>query len=169
MNNNKIALALIALTVASRLLPHEPNFSAIGAATLFAGLYLSKVHALIIPVVSMIIADLFLGFHPTMGWVYLSYGIIAVVSVYNHATKSNARLITLPFISSGIFFFVSNFGVWATGTMYAKTFSGLIECFVMALPFLRGTLAGDLVYSALLIGGYHLLQNRRKQISVHAV
>jgi hypothetical protein len=36
------------------------------------------------------------------------------------------------------------------------SWSGLVECYVSALPFFRYTLAGDLFYSLVLFGGYNL-------------
>jgi hypothetical protein len=168
MNKNNIAVGLIVLGVTSRLLPHAPNFTAIGATSLFAGLYLSKKHAIAIPIISMLIADLILGFHATMGWVYASYLVIAVLGIYQHATKKVSHLVALPFLSSGLFFVLTNFGVWVTGSMYAHTVAGLIECYTMAIPFLRGTLAGDVMYSVLLIGGYQLITSQiyRRNIRV---
>ena len=38
-----------------------------------------------------------------------------------------------------IFFAVSNFGVWLLSMNYEKTFSGLLECYVMGLPFLQNS------------------------------
>ena len=52
--------------------------------------------------------------------------------------------IATPFL----FFLISNFAVWLFGLSlanapYAKTFSGLMDCYASALPFLRGTVIGD--------------------------
>jgi len=52
--------------------------------------------------------------------------------------------------SSVSFFLLSNFAVWAAHDMYPKNFSGLMTCYAMAVPFFRGTLAGDLVFTAVL-------------------
>jgi hypothetical protein len=59
-----------------------------------------------------------------------------------------------------LFFTVTNFGTWLTSGMYPPTFSGLVACFVAAVPFFQNTLAGDLVFSALLFGGFALLEQR---------
>ena len=56
-----------------------------------------------------------------------------------------------------LFFAVSNFAVWAFGGMYPPTFAGLIACYVAALPFLPQTVAGDLVWTAILFGGAALV------------
>jgi len=58
-----------------------------------------------------------------------------------------------------IFFLVTNFADWYFFDMYAKSWSGLVDCYVAAIPFFRrGTLVADVIGSALLFGGDHLLQ-----------
>jgi hypothetical protein len=46
------------------------------------------------------------------------------------------------------------------GIYYPPTLSGLAECYVAAIPFFQNTLAGDLLFSALLFGGFALLERR---------
>lgn len=154
MGKNNIALGLIAVGILSRLTPHDPNFTAVTAATLFAGIYLPKKYTFVIPLAIMLLSDVFLGFHATLGWVYASYILIAIL-----ATRMK-HIIATPLVASVLFFVVTNFGVWASGSMYAKTVPGLIECYTMGLPFFRGTIAGDMVYTALLVGGYAFFNNR---------
>jgi hypothetical protein len=48
------------------------------------------------------------------------------------------------------FYLLSNFAVWSAYDMYPKTLSGLMTCYAMAIPFFRGTLVGDLVFTAVL-------------------
>ena len=62
--------------------------------------------------------------------------------------------------SSILFFAVTNFGTWATGEIYPPTLAGLAACYVAAIPFFQNTLAGDLFFSALLFGGFALLERR---------
>jgi hypothetical protein len=42
------------------------------------------------------------------------------------------------------FFVISNLGVFLVGGLYPMSWSGLVECFVMALPFWRSSLMADL-------------------------
>jgi hypothetical protein len=42
--------------------------------------------------------------------------------------------------------------------MYAHSMTGLADCYAAAIPFFQNTVAGDLFYSALLFGGFALLQ-----------
>jgi hypothetical protein len=64
--------------------------------------------------------------------------------------------------SAIVFFTVSNFGVWLGGHFYPKTFTGLVECYVAAIPFFRNDLAGNLAYSAVMFGSYHWITARQR-------
>ena len=71
--------------------------------------------------------------------------------------KRNAGSILFSALgASAIFFIVSNFGVWLSSPLYAKSWEGLIACYVAAIPFLQNTLLGDLGYTALLFGLFEL-------------
>jgi hypothetical protein len=59
---------------------------------------------------------------------------------------------------SVLFFVLTNFGVWAIGDIYPKTLAGLSACYIAAIPFFRGTLEGDLLYTLVLFGGFALLE-----------
>ena len=61
-------------------------------------------------------------------------------------------------LAAFVSFLVSNFTVWMGGVMYPLTFDGLILCYVKAIPFFRTTLASNIFFSAVLFGGYYLLQ-----------
>ena len=48
-----------------------------------------------------------------------------------------------------VFFVVTNFGVWASG-MYGYTLSGLINCFILAIPFFGYSLVSTLIYATII-------------------
>ncbi|MDR3642011.1 MAG: hypothetical protein P4L74_00080 [Candidatus Doudnabacteria bacterium] len=56
--------------------------------------------------------------------------------------------------ASTLFFLVTNFAFLYSG--YAHNISGIILAYANGLPFLRGTLMGDLGYSVALFGAYDL-------------
>lgn len=67
--------------------------------------------------------------------------------------------------SSVLFFLISNFVVWLTASetmppanQYPKTLAGLLECYLLALPFFGGTFLGNLYYTGLLFGGFGIAQ-----------
>jgi len=67
-------------------------------------------------------------------------------------------------VSSVLFFLITNFGVWATGTMYVKNLDGLLQSYAMGLPFFRNTVLSDLFYSFSFFYGYRFLPNLKKII-----
>ena len=153
--NKLIIPAIIIFAAITRLMPHPPNFTPIIAMGLFGGAYLKdKRWALMLPVVAMLLADLFLGFHGTMIWVYGSLIIITAMGflLNSGVTLKNGAIATIG--GSLLFFLVTNFGVWASGSFYPKTLEGLISCYAAGIPFFGNTLAGSVFYSGLMFFGY---------------
>jgi len=149
------AVLLIVVAAFSRLLPHPANFTPLGAIALFGGVYLDKRYAVAIPLVAMLASDYFLGFYQGMYWVYGSFLLVCAVGLWLRSHKSVLVVLGGTLASSVIFFVVTNFGVWLPpGTMYAASWSGLVECYVAAIPFFRNSVAGDLIFVALLFGAY---------------
>ena len=74
-------------------------------------------------------------------------------------------------LSSILFFIVTNFGVWLTGGgwFYPKTWQGLIECYTLAIPFFRNTVAGDLVYTAVLFGLFEFAEYTLRSVEKKTV
>lgn len=162
--------AIIFLAVVARLIPHAPNFAPIGGLALFSGSNFKNKIALLIPLSAMFISDIFLGFHKTIPYVYASFLIIALIGglIKNDKWQS---LLKASLISSVLFFLITNFGVWATGTMYQKNLSGLIQCYGFGLPFFRNTLISDLFYTFSFFYGYKFLSGFifRKFVSLKKV
>lgn len=152
----------LVITAASllRLAPHEPNVAPISAMALFGGAYLSRKSALIFPILAMVASDLFLGFHDTIGWVYVSFLLIALMgmALKNRTNFRNIVLATLG--GSVLFYLITNFGVWYSTPLYSKDLGGLMNSYLMAIPFFRNTLMGDLFFSGLFFGAYELLKSK---------
>jgi len=158
--NKLIIPAIIVCAAFTRLIPHPPNFTPIIAMGLFGGAYLKDRRLVfLIPLIAMIIADVFLGFHGTMIWVYGSLITISMLGILlkNRATLKNCAIAALG--GSLLFFLITNFGVWFVSGFYERSIAGLITCYIMALPFFHNTLAGSVVYSTILFGGYAGLKN----------
>lgn len=158
--NSISPFSVIVAAVLLRLVPHEPNVAPIGAMALFGGAYLSKKYALTLPILAMFVSDIFLGFHNTIGWVYGSFILTGLIGglLRNRANPGNVLFASLS--SSVLFYLITNFGVWFSGSMYPKDFSGLMQSYLMALPFFRNTLLGDLFYNGVFFGGYAILKSR---------
>ena len=177
-DSNLVRFSVVAFMVALaglyRILPHPFNFSPVGAMALFGGAYFAnRINSFIIPLLTLWISDLVLnnviyaGFYPTFTWFYEGfywvYGSFILIACIGWLLKGNIKIWSVPLaaISGSIMFFVvSNFGVWISGTMYPLNWQGLILCFTAGLPFFSTTLVGDLVFSALMFGAFDLLQRR---------
>lgn len=140
-----------------RLLPHAPNFAPIAAIALFGGTYLNKKYAIILPIAAMLLSDLFLGFHDTMVYVYGSFVLTGLLGIWLRKHKNVINVFGTAVASSVLFFLITNFGVWAQG-MYARDLSGLFQSYVMAIPFFKNTLLGNLFYTGLFFGSYELVK-----------
>jgi len=147
-----IAVILITLGAASRLLPHEANFAPIGAIALFGGAMLGWKYALWLPLGAMIISDVFIGFYSGIGFTWAAFLLIAAFGMTLRRAGLGKKVVLGGLASAIIFFIVSNFGVWVSSGMYAQTLAGLVQCYTMALPFFRMTLLSDLFYSGVLFG-----------------
>ena len=148
--------SIILFAVILRLLPHPPNFAPIAAMALFGGVYINKRYALVLPLVAMFLSDVFLGFHSTMIFVYGSFILTGAIGLWLRNHKTVPYIISASLVSSFLFFLITNFGVWFVGGLYSKTFTGLLQSYTYALPFLRNTLLGDLFYTLLFFGSYEL-------------
>lgn len=155
---NLIALCLVAFAAVARFLPHPPNFAPVAAIALFSGVYLSKRASLVVPLVAMVISDVFLGFHSTVGFTWGGMILVGLIGWAVQQRKTVATVFVGALGASVTFFLLTNFGVWLVGNMgmYPKTLPGLLDAYVMGLPFFRNTLAGDLFYVALFFGAAEL-------------
>ena len=136
----------------SRVIPHPPNFTPVIAIAVFMP-YLTRslYSAMLVPLSAMFVSDLYLGFHSSMFWVYTSILLGTTLSQYTISMKKTyVHLGSNALLSSTIFFIVTNFAVWMSGSMYPLTIDGLLLCYTMAIPFFGNTLAGTLFYVSLL-------------------
>ena len=159
-NRNLILITLIVVAAFSRLIPHPWNFTAVGAMALFAGAHFRQTWvAVLAPLAALLLSDLVFGFYPSIVFVYGAFVLTTLVGRYLQDKISGRRVAGASLVASILFFALSNFGVWAMDGMYARTFEGLVQCYVMAIPFLFNQVAGDLFYSGVLFGAYALAQN----------
>ncbi|MDD4332946.1 MAG: hypothetical protein PHT51_02430 [Patescibacteria group bacterium] len=150
------AVLLVLLAASSRLIKHPYNFTPIAAMSIFAGAYLCRRWAVVLPLAAMLASDFFIGFYDwqVMASVYASIAVSFFVGRYLSKKIKWYSVVFGALLSSVIFFIITNFAVWIFFNWYPHTFAGLASCFTMALPFFRNTLAGDLLYSGVLFGGY---------------
>ena len=145
-----LPIFLILVLSFSRLIPHPSNFTPILATGIFAGFYFRNfILSLFIVICSMFIGDLYLGFHSTMFFTYISLIIAVALGLFVNKFKFTEVLFT-GLTSSVCFFVITNFGAWLTLEMYEKNLTGLLQSYVLAIPFFHNTLISTLLYMVVL-------------------
>ena len=173
-----IIITMILLAAFSRLLPHVPNFTALGAMALFAGAFLPGRIAWLAPIVAMFVSDLvinnviyaeyygqFMWATPAVGWSMLAIALIALLGSQLFTKISVARVVTGSLSASLTFFLVSNIGPWLTLDIYPNTLTGLGMAYIAAIPFFGNTIAGDLFFCAIMFGGFALISSRWRSLN----
>jgi hypothetical protein len=164
MLNNKLLLGFVAaaslLTVVLRILPHAPNFTPVGALSLFIGAYFSGKSKFVLPVLIMGVSDFFLGFYDyrLMFVVYGSLLVVVGLGSLMHNRVSSLKIGLGALGGTTLFFLLTNLAVWGLASWYPPTIGGLITAYMMGLPFLKMTLLGDLFYSAVFFGAYEFVR-----------
>jgi hypothetical protein len=160
-------ITLTIIGIISRLVPHLPNMTPVGATTLFSSAKFGFKKGMIILLFTMLITDVVIGLHSVMWATYGSFMIALLIGRWLQKNCSLVRIMTGTFVSSLVFFVITNFAVWLVPNgMYAKTLAGLTQCYIMALPFFRNSLIGDFSYSAIFFGGYAVMNAMRLRLKI---
>lgn len=167
------ALIVMAVLMLSRLtlpycLGYYPNFSIVDSVALVSGVIFGRRWLAFFAVLLAIwLSDIFLNkmlmghwvlFYPGFYWQYVSYFLIICFGMALNNKPTPLRLLCFAFLSSVLFFLISNFGTWACGLMYALTIDGLLECYTAAIPFYKNTLLSDLFFPLVFFGLRFLAQ-----------
>lgn len=161
-NNILLALGLIAVGVAGRLMPHPWSLTPVGATAIFAGVKLEKRYAIGVPLLMMLISDAILGFYDlkTLVVVYASMMLIGFFSYLSAQKKGVAVFLGRPIIAAIFFFLTTNGAFWLFETYYPHTLSGLLASYAAGLPFLGHDLVGNLLYTTLFFGVYEFASKK---------
>lgn len=167
INRTQLAIAagLIGMAVLLRVLPHSANFAPITAIAIFSGAILPRRLAVLTPLTAVVISDLLIGFYNTILVNWACYALIALTAGYVLKKRGFWRGTGLTLASSLFFFLVSNFAVWVWSGMYPRSWSGLNECFTMALPFFRNTALSDLVFTGALFSAYYAVTVMNRKVT----
>src|SRR5215470_4844138 len=155
-----VAVVLIFVAAAVRVLPHPMNFTPIGAMAIFSGSLLrNRSAAFMLPLAALFAGDLLVGLYKLMFIVYLSFAASVAIGRWLAQSRKPARIGGAVLLGALQFFVVTNFALWALGGFYPRTFAGLSTCFANALPLFWNSLAGDIFYATVLFGGYALAEH----------
>lgn len=173
-----LVTGILRVLTAGKLLSPIANFTPIGAMALFGGAYFSDTRkSFLFPLLSLFLSDVVMMqlFYPTLtsgllytGW-FWTYGAFALMVLIGKTVKTVGfrPVINVAIAAALTHWLVSDFGVWlgggtdiTTGLPLTKNWQGFIQCYVQAIPYLKNMLLGNLIYCAVLFGGFELLQNR---------
>ncbi|PIY79946.1 MAG: hypothetical protein COY80_05445 [Candidatus Pacebacteria bacterium CG_4_10_14_0_8_um_filter_42_14] len=154
-----LAISLIIIGLLFRFIPHTANFTPVAAIAIFAGVYLNKKQALVVPLLLMVISDLFLGMHNVVVFTWGSFILVTILGIWAKNHKTFSGIVSTSVLSSVLFYVITNLGVWAMG-WYPQTAKGLLDCYILGLPFLRMFTVSTLIYTVVLFGAYELIARR---------
>jgi uncharacterized membrane protein len=152
-------LGLIIVGTLGRLVPHPANVTPLTAICLFGGLKLPRMLGAVVTLCVLVISDFLLSVlkgYP--GWGYFTIfnysGFIGIIFVVERLKNKSEGITLVGYIlgASLVFWLWSNLGVWAVSNLYPRTLKGFINCYYMAVPFLRNSLVGDLVWGIVIFG-----------------
>jgi len=146
MNYTKISLGIFLALAASRFIPHPPNFTSLIALSFYIPAILG-IRYLPPLIISFAATDVIIGLHSITFFTWGSVIIIGLMSIY-FISSISSRL-SGALLGALIFYLISNFGVWTTGS-YGYTIEGLTACYTLALPFFGYTLVSTIVFSTII-------------------
>jgi hypothetical protein len=175
MNARFLVITGMVLTAAAaRLIPHPPNFTPIAAMALFGGACVSRNWlAFLVPLGAMTLSDLVI-YHshsprPELGdyaghrlAVYGCFSVMVCVGFWLRSRRTVLPIFGAALACSVFFFVVTNFVVWlrpGDGLGREQNLTGLLLCYIDAIPFFYNTVLGDLFYSGILFGAFALLEH----------
>ncbi len=154
---NFLVQSFLVLGTLGRLIPHPWNATPMGAVSLIGGARLKGVWRWITPFLCLILSDIVLQtfLYPTLNrdwllglpFIYAAFAINIWLGRFVQGENRFFKLGGLSLVAATQFFVVTNFGTWLVVPLYAKTLSGLIQCYVMAIPFFGPMLLGNLAWS----------------------
>lgn len=165
-----VFLGLVGFGLLSRFLPHPPNVTSLNAVALFGVVYFGNRFLSFATIfLTLLMSDFIIGFHSTMPFVYFSFGLVVLLGSLLKRNRGIKQISCVSFLSSCLFFVVTNFGEWMAGSLYPKTMQGLSLCYLAALPFFTTQIFGDFVYCMFLfsLGSFCLVVDNPKDVISH--
>lgn len=154
-----LAFILVILGILSRTVFHiGDNVEFVTSATLLSAAYLGKKYALVVPFLIMSVTDLFIGNTSIFIFTWSGYIVIGLMGILKLNFRSKAagkkslvfKLLTaggVGIAASFWFYLWTNFGVWLLDNwgMYPRTLFGLVDAYILGLPFFKYNLMGNVV------------------------
>jgi hypothetical protein len=173
INTRTIVLILMMLAISvGRLISYEfpslSNFTPLGAIALFGGAYFTdKWKAYFVVLTTLFVSDIFINYLYTSKWVmwysgsewvYLPFLLMVFVGTFIKKTNV-VNIAVASLVSVGIHWLISDLP-WFYGTRYPHTLAGYGQSLVAAILFERNMVLGDIVFCAVLFGGFELAKSK---------
>jgi hypothetical protein len=170
-----VLILMIVAAAAMRLLSFKypyilSNFTPVGAIALFGGAYFTdKWKAYLVVLITLFTSDVVINYLYTSKWflwdgssfgVYLAFAIIVFVG--SLIKKANVANVGLASLAAVVIHWLITDMPWlnGTGSLYPHTLAGYGQSLVAAIPFERNMLLGDIVFCAILFGGFELAKSK---------
>ncbi len=145
------------------------NFTPVGAIALFAGTYFNdKIKAFAVPLLILLMSDVLLAnkytgsfnpYYSGMALIYISFALMVFVGTL--IKKVNiVNVLAASLGSVLIHWLLTDIEPWLTNPVYNKDITGYFQSLVAAIPFEKSLLIGNLIFGALLYGGYELAKSK---------
>ena len=164
IKNFVVFIICVGIVLLFRIIPHPPNFTPVIALSLYLP-FIFGIWSIPFCILGFAITDYFIGFHSLLFW---TWGALAFTGYTSKFCNKIYSRIVLSFIGAITFFVISNFGVWISGTLYEISVQGLLECYIMAIPFFTNTLLSTMIFAVIfelfiLSKFYYLVPNFNKK------
>ena len=164
IKNFIVFISCVGIVLLFRIIPHPPNFTPVIALSLYLP-FIFGIWSIPFCILGFAITDYFIGFHSLMFW---TWGALAFTGYTSKFCNKIYSRIVLSFIGAITFFVISNFGVWISGTLYEISVQGLLNCYIMAIPFFTNTLLSTIFIAVIfelfiLSKFYYLIPNFNKK------
>lgn len=172
INTRNIVLVLMIIAAAAfRLISYKfpyvlSNFNPVGAIALFGGAYFTeKWKAYIVPLFILFVSDIFLNHSYSGHWqlldnssilVYVFF--VIVVFMGSLIKKANVlNVFSASLVAVVLHWLITDIPF---GSLYPHTFAGYMQSLTAAIPFEKNMLLGDVVFCAILFGGFELAKTK---------
>ncbi|VTS06402.1 DUF6580 family putative transport protein [Tuwongella immobilis] len=151
-----IVLLGVAFVVWSRLNPVADNFSPMGAFAILCGAtFYNPLLGMVVAFSAALISDSFIQYHDLMPATYLSFMLYLLMGRLVRSQTDFKQMVAAAFLGGLQFFIITNLAMW--WYYYPRDWAGLVNCFELAIPFYRMTLASDFGFVALLFAAKQAL------------
>lgn len=149
------AVALVIFGVGMRLFLNGGsinghNLEPITVVSLLAGSMLAGRYTFLVPLAVVGITDAIIGNSSILLFTWSGWVGVGLLGRLLRGRAQRPIRFTLAMTGMGLvgtiwFYLWTNFGVWAIGSMYPHTAAGLLQSYIMGIPFLKPQLFGNLL------------------------